>query len=75
MYLSFLGDFTILNQYVGTISVAKLINAERISLYNLTVMAKDEGDFIGGIALNSTVSGIFGCHQDFRISWNCQTIA
>ena len=52
----FSGDFTIINEYVGTISVAKTINAERISLYNLTVMAKDEGNLAGGMALNTTVS-------------------
>ena len=55
MFSGVSGDFAILNRYVGTISVAKSINAERISVYNLTIMAKDGGDSDGGIALNSTV--------------------
>ena len=51
------GDFAIVNQHVGTITVAKLLNAEEQSIYNLTVMAEDDGGTLkDGTSLNSTVS-------------------
>ena len=61
------GDFTIVNKYVGSISVAKSINAEKRAWYNLTIMAKDEGDLSGGVALNSTVSGSILFQKSFNI--------
>ena len=57
MFLFQTGDFAIVNQYIGTITVAKLLNAEEQSIYNLTVMAEDDaGASNGGVSLNSTVS-------------------
>ena len=50
------GDFAISNPYVGVISVAKPLNAEQTSTYNLTVMAKDDGSLNHRKSLNSTVS-------------------
>eukprot|EP00794_Sanderia_malayensis_P011813 gene11813-13037_t len=47
-------DFAIVNPYEGSITVAKLLNSERTSLYSLTVRASDEGDLAGGVSRNST---------------------
>ena len=52
----FIGSFTILNKYRGTISISKLLNKEDISQFNLTVMAIDDATLVGGYSLNSTVS-------------------
>ncbi|XP_065063594.1 protocadherin Fat 4-like isoform X2 [Rhopilema esculentum] len=49
------GDFAISNPYAGVISVAKPLNAEQTSTYNLTVMAKDDGSLNHGKSFNSTV--------------------
>ncbi len=55
-YLLFsVDDFAIINPYDGVVTVAKLLNTERTSVYNLTVMAADDGNLAGGTSENSTV--------------------
>lgn len=55
LYLFCLGAFVLPNDRFGTVTVARLLNNEKVSQYNLTLIAKDGGDFTGGTSLNSTV--------------------
>ena len=62
-HLFCLGAFVLPNDRFGTVTVAGLLNNEKVSQYNLTIMAKDGGDVTGGMSLNSTVCALDSLYQ------------
>ena len=56
-HLFCLGAFVLPNDRFGTVTVARLLNNEKVSQYSLIIMAKDGGDVTGGMSLNSKDGG------------------